>query len=366
MPVTGTRLKKARTAKTSWLLIPLLLLVLPAGGVHAAIEAGQLRQVEQLIDQGKARQALTRVDALLAQDDEDPRPLFLKARAHEKAGQPQKAIEIYERLIREHPGVPEPFINLSVIYAGKEQYDDARKLLLKALGTSPLYAKVYQNLVDLHAAMASRAYKNALALPGETVKPALSAENTMSSWVSTEAISTSIALAAPDPKSDAGADQVVEPAPPITEPIKVSTRTVETARNGKAIATETAEPAVAAARQTAAVDEKERLERTIRAWADAWSRRDVDQYLGFYSERFDPAAGLSRRQWARQRKQRINSKKKIEIALNDFRFDLDGKSATVSFRQAYRSDTFGDVVRKRLMLERASRDWKIVRESVER
>ncbi len=352
-------------ATHKWYRAPLLVLALLAGGIHASVNDEELREVEDLIDQGKIQRALGRAEALIARDATDPRPLFLKARAHEKAGRVEKAVDIYQRLIERHPSSPEPFVNLSVIYASQERYENARELLLKALGTSPLYAKVYHNLVDLHSAMASRAYRSALSLAGASAKPSLTAESTMGSWSSSDARLAPDALASSSTPSDDVADQAVEPAPPISEPVRVSSRVLTIPINGKPAGGGPAGQASASLQETLVLDERKRLQETALAWAEAWSQRDVDKYLLFYSDRFVPDDGLSRRQWNRHRRLRIASKKSIDVALTDFRISLEGRRALVSFRQSYRSDTFQDVVKKQLTFERAADDWKIVRENIE-
>jgi ketosteroid isomerase-like protein len=155
----------------------------------------------------------------------------------------------------------------------------------------------------------------------------------------------------------------VKPAPPITEPVKVASRpSVEANNNGQLINDDTPDLKPVSSRAESARDDREELETTVRSWADAWSRQQVGRYLSFYSTRFRPNAGVSIKQWKQQRKIRITSKKNIRVELSDFNASVNGSTATVLFQQAYQSDTFSDVIRKKLVLIRGPEGWKIVRE----
>jgi tetratricopeptide (TPR) repeat protein len=359
-----------------WLRLPLVLLGLVTFTAFAAVDDDQeLRNIEALIDAGETRLALNHVDRYVDRKPGDPRALFLKARAQEKAGRASKAAEIYERLIREYPHLPEPFINLAAIYVRGEQYEKARQLLVAALHTHSIYTKVYESLNNLHATMASQAYKNALLLDGEAVKPNLSTVSSLRSW-SAEAPPETVAAARDDPVpppadsskgesvSSAG-DSRVKPAPPITEPVKVASRPSSPANNGQLINKATPDPKRVAlpSTPTPARDDRKELETTVKNWAEAWSRQEVGRYLSFYSTQFRPNAGLSRTQWKQQRRLRITAKKQIHVELSDFKTSVNGRTATVLFMQAYQSDTFSDVIRKKLILKRSAEGWKIIRET---
>jgi tetratricopeptide (TPR) repeat protein len=340
--------------------------------VSAAVDDDEeLRNIEALIDAGKTRLALNYVDRYVNRKPEDPRAIFLKARAQEKAGHPGKAAKIYEQLIREYPHLPEPFINLAAIYVNGEQYEKARQLLVAALSTHSIYTKIYESLTNLHATMASQAYKNALLLDGEAVKPSPSTVSTLISWSAGTRPETVVARDEPSLPASlskrvsvSAPDSKVKPAPPITEPVKVASRRPSSpANNGQLINQATPDPKRMALQSGPVRDDRQELETTITNWAEAWSRQEVERYLSFYSARFRPNAGLSRKQWKQRRNLRISAKKHIHIELSDFSTSVNGRTATVLFLQAYQSDTFSDVVRKKLILERGAEGWKIVRET---
>jgi uncharacterized protein (TIGR02266 family) len=108
------------------------------------------------------------------------------------------------------------------------------------------------------------------------------------------------------------------------------------------------------------------LESTVQGWADAWSRRDVDAYLSFYADTFEPNGGLTRSSWEARRRERLTSQENIRVILTALTSEpIDVFRARVSFSQSYRSDSYFDVVRKTLEMVRQPEGWKIEREIVE-
>ncbi len=106
--------------------------------------------------------------------------------------------------------------------------------------------------------------------------------------------------------------------------------------------------------------------RAVNDWARAWSEQRVDDYLDAYSSRFQPTEGIDRGTWERQRRTRILAPQWIEVGLAFV--ELEAPSADqgrVRFVQVYKSDSYRDVVRKVLDLEREKEGWKILRETVE-
>ena len=106
---------------------------------------------------GQARAVL---DPVLARDPAHPlgRVLDGVLRAHE--GRIGEAIEIFERLRRDHPGMPEPWNNLAVLYAAEGRFDEARETLVTALARRPS-AIGYANLADIYSILARHAHARA-------------------------------------------------------------------------------------------------------------------------------------------------------------------------------------------------------------
>jgi hypothetical protein len=106
-----------------------------------------------------------------------------------------------------------------------------------------------------------------------------------------------------------------------------------------------------------------RVESFVRAWADAWSRQAVDDYLAHYSEIFRPADGSGRAAWEALRRQRLTRPNFIELKVTDMEIEsLDANRARATFRQTYRADRYQDVVVKTLELVRDGGRWRIVGE----
>lgn len=119
-------------------------------------------------------------------------------------------------------------------------------------------------------------------------------------------------------------------------------------------------PAVASDDQAAA------MLAAVKAWAQAWADQRVDDYLAFYSREFEPPDGLGRAEWQELRRQRLTRPSFIKISLVFEESRSVGESwGWLRFQQSYWSNTFSDVVTKRLELVWEDGGWKILREIVE-
>jgi len=81
-----------------------------------------------------------------------------------ESGKPNEAISTFVKLTEEYPELPEPYNNLAALHASAGDFDKARLSLEQALRANPLFALAHQNLGDVHAALAERAYARALQL----------------------------------------------------------------------------------------------------------------------------------------------------------------------------------------------------------
>lgn len=106
------------------------------------------------------------------------------------------------------------------------------------------------------------------------------------------------------------------------------------------------------------------IRQAIEAWAQAWSRRDVDAYLAAYSPDFPGSqAKLTHRAWAEQRKALILARQHISVELSEIRLERQGERFVASFTQQYRSDGPNERSRKRLLLGLENGRWLILKES---
>ena len=106
------------------------------------------------------------------------------------------------------------------------------------------------------------------------------------------------------------------------------------------------------------------VESVVKAWAAAWTRRDMSAYYGAYAADYAGQAG-SRRAWEQERRDRIANRKNIKVEVSNLRVNVNGDTATARFRQSYESDSLSVVSSKTLQLVRgASGKWVIRQESV--
>lgn len=94
-----------------------------------------------------------------------------------------------------------------------------------------------------------------------------------------------------------------------------------------------------------------RIESLLVEWSEAWSQQDFARYIGFYSEGFVPAGGLSKTAWRTQRQSRLRNPQWIAIELG--RAEIDPVQDTrwrVQFMQNYRSNLYQSETLKELVL----------------
>lgn len=137
-------------------------------GLHAAVAfaapADDLREAQKLYGQGKVQPALDKVEALLKAQPKDAQARFLKGLLLIDQKRVPEAIQIFTGLTEDYPELPEPYNNLAVLYASQGEYDKAKSALELAIHAHPSYATAHENLGDIYAQLASRAYERALQL----------------------------------------------------------------------------------------------------------------------------------------------------------------------------------------------------------
>ncbi|HEX5127348.1 MAG TPA: TolC family outer membrane protein [Rhodocyclaceae bacterium] len=103
-------------------------------------------------------------------------------------------------------------------------------------------------------------------------------------------------------------------------------------------------------------------EKTVRAWASAWSARNLAAYLDFYSTDFTPLTVSDKANWKTLRAKRLN-KRSISVTVENLKFKkLAADSYEIRFQQHYRSNNYNDDVPKTLTLKREGASWKIIKE----
>src|SRR6187549_1579687 len=135
-----------------------------AGSGAWAAPADDLREAQKLYSAGKVPAAMDKVDVVLKAQPKDPQARFLKGLLLTEQKKTAEAIQTFTSLTEDYPELPEPYNNLAVLYASQGNYDKAKSALELAIHTHPSYATAHENLGDIYAQLASRAYDRALQL----------------------------------------------------------------------------------------------------------------------------------------------------------------------------------------------------------
>ncbi len=340
-----------------------------AAALTAALaHADDYADVNVLIRAGKLAEALAKADQYIAAKPRDPQMRFIKGVIQTESAKPADAINTFTQITQDYPELPEPYNNLAVLYAGQSQFDKARAALEMAIRTNPSYATAHENLGDVYAKLASQAYSKALQLDGSNtgVQPKLALIRTLFSpdpkglrTGSVAPVSGAVAASAPTPSKALAPSAGTIPAPaPAAAPVPAAAPIAATTPPVKAAPTGSVAPIPAAG---SALDKD--VENAVRAWATAWSNKDMAGYLGSYAKEFDPPGRVSRKSWEEDRRTRIMGKSRINVKLADVAVTVEGTKATVKFKQTYSADTLNVNSRKTLNLVKAADKWLIVRES---
>ncbi len=331
-----------------------------------AAHADALQDISKQIKQGQHAQALEQVDKYLAGKPKDAQGRFLKGIVLTEMNKPNEAITVFTKLTEDYPELPEPYNNLAVIYAQQKQFDKAKQALEMAIRTHPSYATAHENLGDIYARLASQAYDKALQIDSSNS----SAQNKLA-LIRDLMGTASRPGKASKPIGDA---RPVEPVKLAEAPKAPATPASPTAAPPAAVpATAAPAPAATVAKPAeapkpgpakASGDANSDITRAIDLWAAAWSRKDVKAYLAIYARDFKTPAGESRSSWDAERQKRINKPGAIQVSYENLRISVDGDTATVKFRQHYKSATLKTSSNKVLIMGKRDGKWQILQERV--
>lgn len=308
-----------------------------AGIVEDGKEASKLYQA------GKLDAALTKANAVLAVQPKDAQARFVKGLVFTEQDKKNEAIAVFTSITEDFPELPEPYNNLAVLYAGIGNFDKAKSALELAIHTHPSYGTAHENLGDIYAQMARRAYDKAFQLD----KSNTAAKSKLAVIKDLFPTSKTALAAATNATSSAGTKPPVVPL----------SATVAAATSGQttAAAPATAPTPTSATGAPAASD----VSATVNAWATAWAKNDVTVYLNFYAPDFVPTSGETRAAWAKTRADRIAAPRKISVGVSDIKVTVNGNEATAKFRQDYRSGSVKNNAAKTLTLNKVGSQWLI-------
>lgn len=369
--------------------------------VMCLAQASEVSDINKLMHAGQYAEALTRTDAILTRHPRDAQIRFIKGLILAEQNRSSEAIAIFTKLTADFPDLPEPYNNLAVLYAASGQYEKARTTLDMAIRTNPTYATALENLGDIYAKLASQAYDKALQIdPGNSAaQPKLTLVRTLAGNVTGGTIpklaSASaaakplppVAIATPTPPAPTPAPPpevkpapkpeapAVKPAPvekpadkPVARPVeKPAPAPVE--KPEKPAKPDVTDKVAKTDKAGEKADEAARVEKdktavlsAVNGWAKAWSEMDVKGYLAAYGNDFQTPKGESRKQWADERRARIEEKGHISVRIEAPQIAIKHDTATVRFRQIYNSNRLTVNSRKTLILTKQGSKWLIKQE----
>jgi tetratricopeptide (TPR) repeat protein len=332
-----------------------------------AVPADDLKEAQKLYGQQKLQPALDKIEVYLKAMPRDPQGRFLKGLILTEQKRVPDAIQVFTGLTEDFPELPEPYNNLAVLYASQGNYDKAKSALELAIHTHPSYATAHENLGDIYAQLASRAYDRALQLDKTNttaqlklamVKDLFSSQKLAAANAPrVEAAKAPVAAAVPSakaesPKTEPPKTEPPKPAPPVVAPVEVKPAPVAGPAPGTA-------PAPTASNGDA---NKAQAVATVESWAKAWAAKDVKAYLAHYAFDFEVPGGATRAVWEKERAERIERPKTIEVAVKVLSVQASDTEATVTFRQSYKSDALKSNNTKTLKLVRQGERWLIKQE----
>lgn len=350
----------------------------------------ELREINQLSEQGNQAAALDRVNNYLAANPKNAEAMFMRGVILVELGKRDEAIKAFTELTDKYPSLPEPYNNLAVLYADQGQYDKARKALESAIKTHPSYATAHENLGDIYARLASEAYDKALKLDTSNSR----AQNKLAMITDlfggkraqarpATAVPPAASVSPTPPTNNAAVNPPAAVTPPAaTAPVTNNSPVTETK---KPVVTEVkpqeikpAEPkpveskvAESKPAESKSADSKSsaQLERAVldavNAWADAWEAQNVERYLNSYAKDFKTPAGEPRKQWESTRRDRVSRPSKISVKLSNINVRMEGDSkAKVTFRQAYKATGLDANSNKTLNMVKEGGRWLIQQERV--
>ena len=341
-------LRRVAAASRRGLCTGMATLALVTLTLAAPVRADDLQDANALLRKGQHAQALDKINQYLSSRPRDAQGRFLKGLILTEQNKSGEAIDVFTKLTQDYPELPEPYNNLAVLYAAQGQYEKARQSLEMSIRTHPSYATAYENLGDVYTKLASQAYDKALQLDS-----------------SNSAAQTKLALVRDLITGGTGNTRPAKPAAAKPEPQKPAAIAAAPKAETAPASAGTAKPEPAASAKPAAkpaAPGSEDVIGTVRAWGKAWAAKDVKAYLSYYARDFKTPGGESRAEWEKGRAQRINAPREIEVGIDSPRVTLSGDTATVNFRQTYRSDKLKVASNKTLVLSRSNGKWLIQQE----
>ncbi|MDG2238119.1 MAG: tetratricopeptide repeat protein [Arenicellales bacterium] len=141
------------------------MIAIAAGGTlpGTAVPASEFEQIQALLNSQRYDEALALITTTITKTTDSPTELlFARADVLASSGRHQEAEQAYRELITRYPGRPEPYNNLARLYSLQGKLEQAAALLRAGLYTDPSYRVLFDNLSQVYAEQAARAYRHAM------------------------------------------------------------------------------------------------------------------------------------------------------------------------------------------------------------
>ena len=237
-------------------------------------------------------------------------------------GNLQKALESYAALADEYPTNLEVANDVAVILAGLGRLNEARQVLEVAFQKHPKVGKAFINLREILARQASVEYRKALDKKPPNTLLVLQSKNI-----------------------------------DLTRRYEiVKAERVEKGENNDALNELGTDIPLAILE-----DSPDLIRKLVFEWAGAWSNKEFETYINFYSKNFKNKRAKSFDDWSKYRKPRVKRRGTIKLSITKIKVDIlaDG-IAEVSFNQRYQSGSTRLFTRKKMRLKKEEQNWKIV------
>ena len=123
--------------------------------------ADEVADIDKLFRAGDSARALSMADAAIAAHSRAARVRFLKGVMLSELQRNGEAIQVFKALTEDFPELPDPYINLAVLYAAEGQLGAALQALQAALRNDPHNALALRNQGDVYQALAIESWAEA-------------------------------------------------------------------------------------------------------------------------------------------------------------------------------------------------------------
>jgi ketosteroid isomerase-like protein len=274
---------------------------------------------------------------------------------------------------------PTVFNNLAWVYFNQNKFHKGREVLMLAMQTSNVYKSVYENIGNVFQYESGHTYNKILGEDSSSTLPQIKIFNKLGSsalissnyydykttYSSAFKEFSKINISKEGKKPSKIVNSGIVAKDKKTDSVLKTTSATVVVKKDE-VTEITAKPVEKDAKIEDVKNELKEVKDTLRSWASAWSKGDVESYLGFYANSFKPAKGKSLKTWKKQRKQRIYPKRKIKIKYTNvvITFNEEMTKADMSFSQKYSAGKYNSTNKKKItwIKNRDSDEWKIYRE----